>query len=138
MLARTVINTAGHAAPAILNSQLTEDRRIGMYFAKGSYASYRGPGAAVSRLLYPVPDSGGGAGGDKEGDIKKKSKEGFASLGTHLTLDLEGGVRFGPDLEWLDPGVDEGGGGGGGEGGVDFWMEGGEFGGKGGEGWRDG
>ncbi|KZV73587.1 FAD dependent oxidoreductase [Peniophora sp. CONT] len=114
MLARTVINTAGHAAPAILNSQLSTTERIGMFFAKGSYASYRGPGAHVSRLLYPVPESGGGK--------SKESKEGFASLGTHLTLDLSGNVRFGPDLEWLDPGVVEGG-----EESVDFWMKGGNL-----------
>jgi 2-hydroxyglutarate dehydrogenase len=27
----------------------------------------------------------------------------FASLGTHLTLDLHGNIRFGPDLEWIQP-----------------------------------
>jgi 2-hydroxyglutarate dehydrogenase len=43
----------------------------------------------VSHLIYPVPD--------------ESSKEGhsFQSLGTHLTMDLNGNIRFGPDLEWI-------------------------------------
>jgi L-2-hydroxyglutarate oxidase LhgO len=49
--------------------------------AKGSYFSYKGP-AVFTRLIYPAPVSGG--------------------LGTHLTLDLAGRMRFGPDVEWLD------------------------------------
>lgn len=43
---------------------------------------------SVSRLLYPVPESEAHA---------------FASLGTHLTLDMDGNIRFGPDLEWIQP-----------------------------------
>lgn len=43
--------------------------------------------------MYPVPDA---------------SDHAFASLGTHLTLDLAGNVRFGPDLEWVSaPDADE-------------------------------
>jgi L-2-hydroxyglutarate oxidase LhgO len=49
--------------------------------AKGSYFAYRGK-PAFSRLIYPAPVDGG--------------------LGTHLTLDLTGRMRFGPDVEWLD------------------------------------
>ncbi|KAJ9507934.1 hypothetical protein QJQ45_021173 [Haematococcus lacustris] len=41
-------------------------------------------GKPFSRLIYPVPPAAG------------------AGLGTHLTLDLAGGVRFGPDVEWVD------------------------------------
>ena len=49
--------------------------------AKGSYFSF--PGTPVfKRLIYPAPVEGG--------------------LGTHLTLDLAGRMRFGPDVEWLD------------------------------------
>ncbi len=54
--------------------------------AKGSYFAYNGP-AVFKRLIYPAPVTGG--------------------LGTHLTLDLGGRMRFGPDVEWLstnDPG----------------------------------
>jgi L-2-hydroxyglutarate oxidase LhgO len=51
------------------------------YFAKGSY--YALPGRApFSRLIYPAPDD--------------------SWLGVHLTLDLGGQARFGPDFEWLD------------------------------------
>lgn len=49
--------------------------------ARGSY--YAAPGrAAFSRLIYPVPEPGG--------------------LGVHLTLDLGGAMRFGPDVEWIE------------------------------------
>lgn len=50
-------------------------------FARGSYFSLPGR-AAFSRLIYPVPEPGG--------------------LGVHLTLDLGGAMRFGPDVEWIE------------------------------------
>ncbi|KAI0638256.1 NAD dehydrogenase [Trametes polyzona] len=91
LLARTVINCAGLSAPLILNAILPEAKRLPMFFARGSYASYRGPGVEhVSHLIYPCPAVG-------------KDKHAFHSLGTHLTLDLQGKVRFGPDLDWLNP-----------------------------------
>lgn len=103
VLAQTVINCAGLSAPLILNAILPEDKRIPMYFGRGSYASYRGPGIKnVSHLIYPCPPVG-------------RDKHAFASLGTHLTLDLQGKVRFGPDLDWLLPpdDVDN----------ADFWQQ---------------
>ena len=54
------------------------------YYAKGNYFSC-GARAPFSRLIYPVPEPGG--------------------LGVHLTLDLAGQARFGPDVEWID-GID--------------------------------
>ena len=48
-------------------------------FAKGSYFSYAGK-VPFKQLVYPVPEDGG--------------------LGVHLTLDLGGAARFGPDVEW--------------------------------------
>ncbi|HVL76478.1 MAG TPA: NAD(P)/FAD-dependent oxidoreductase [Noviherbaspirillum sp.] len=51
------------------------------HFAKGNYYSLAGR-APFSQLIYPVPEPGG--------------------LGVHLTLDLGGQARFGPDVEWLD------------------------------------
>lgn len=56
------------------------------YFAKGNYFSLTGR-VPFCRLIYPVPEPGG--------------------LGTHLTLDLAGRGRFGPDVEWLDLASDE-------------------------------
>ena len=87
----TCKNTSGLSSTLILNSILPQDARIPMYHARGSYASYRGPGITqVSHLIYPCPETHGTA-------------HGFHSLGTHLTLDLQGNLRFGPDLEWLSP-----------------------------------
>ena len=51
------------------------------YFAKGNYFTLAGR-SPFTRLIYPVPVPGG--------------------LGTHLTLDLAGQARFGPDVEWVD------------------------------------
>ena len=50
-------------------------------FAKGHYFMLRGP-APFRRLVYPVPIAGG--------------------LGVHVTLDLSGRARFGPDVQWCD------------------------------------
>ncbi len=51
------------------------------YLCKGSYYSLLGR-APFSRLIYPVPEAAG--------------------LGVHITLDLGGQARFGPDTEWVD------------------------------------
>ena len=51
------------------------------YYAKGNYFTLAGR-SPFSRLIYPVPVPGG--------------------LGTHLTIDLGGQARFGPDVEWVD------------------------------------
>lgn len=51
------------------------------FFARGVYFTYSGK-VPFSRLIYPVPEPAG--------------------LGTHLTLDLAGQARFGPDVEWID------------------------------------
>ncbi|HRP73994.1 MAG TPA: NAD(P)/FAD-dependent oxidoreductase [Rhodocyclaceae bacterium] len=82
--ARTVVNAAGLAAPAIAARLHGLDRAHvpEAYYAKGSYFSLRGK-APFTHLIYPVPEPGG--------------------LGVHLTLDLQGRARFGPDVEWLTP-----------------------------------
>jgi len=91
LLAKTLINASGLSANLVLNSLLPESSRIPMYFARGSYAAYSGRGtSSVSHLIYPCPETG-------------PDKHAFQSLGTHLTLDLQGRVRFGPDLEWISP-----------------------------------
>ncbi|KAK7060197.1 hypothetical protein VNI00_000962 [Paramarasmius palmivorus] len=103
ILAKTLINASGLSAPFILNSLLPEDKRIPIWYARGNYASYRGPGVrGINHLIYPCPDTSAGTG--------------FASLGTHLTLDLNGKIRFGPDLEWISPPSDDE------EANVDFWK----------------
>ncbi|GAA6028181.1 hypothetical protein JCM8097_006901 [Rhodosporidiobolus ruineniae] len=88
VLAKLVVNAAGLNAHHILNQILPEQERLQLHFAKGSYFSYRGPGVEnVRHLLYPSPEE----------------NVSLSGLGTHLTLDLNGEVRFGPDVEWLDP-----------------------------------
>ena len=78
-----LVNAAGlwsvHLARAI--EGLSRQDLPDAWFAKGNYYSLAGR-APFSRLIYPVPEPGG--------------------LGVHLTLDLAGQARFGPDVEWLD------------------------------------
>ncbi|KIK65630.1 hypothetical protein GYMLUDRAFT_240136 [Collybiopsis luxurians FD-317 M1] len=101
ILARTVFNASGLSGPFILNSMLPSEKRIPMYYARGSYASYKGPGiSGISHLIYPCPDVGPNA-------------HAFASLGTHLTLDMNGKIKFGPDIEWISPESEDD---------VDFWT----------------
>lgn len=108
ILARNLINAAGLGSTLVLNAILPREERITMYFAKGSYASYSGSGTSkISHLIYPCPET----------DPKIHSIE---SLGTHLTLDLQGKIRFGPDLEWIDlPEADAKGD----EDDIDFWTK---------------
>jgi 2-hydroxyglutarate dehydrogenase len=100
VLARNVINSTGLSGPFILNSLeaslVPPGTSIPMWYAKGSYASYHGPGITnVKHLIYPVPETGA-------------KRHGFAGLGTHLTLDLGGNIKFGPDIEWIEPPSPEG------------------------------
>ncbi len=80
---RLLVNCAGLFAPALARAIDGLDRRDvpRAWFAKGNYYSLAGR-APFSHLIYPVPEPGG--------------------LGVHLTLDLAGQARFGPDVEWLD------------------------------------
>jgi L-2-hydroxyglutarate oxidase LhgO len=78
-----LINSAGLSATAIarLLDGMPLDLIPPAYLAKGCYFSCNAK-APFSRLIYPVPEPGG--------------------LGVHLTLDLAGQARFGPDVEWVD------------------------------------
>jgi L-2-hydroxyglutarate oxidase LhgO len=78
-----LVNAAGLGAPTVARN--IEGMPIELipcaYLAKGNYfsCSVRAP---FSRLIYPVPEPGG--------------------LGVHLTLDMAGQARFGPDVEWVE------------------------------------
>lgn len=80
LTARQVINAAGHGACALSNTikqiPLAERGQAVMY--KGNYFSLAVP-SPFTRLVYPVPEEAG--------------------LGVHLTLDMAGRARFGPDVE---------------------------------------
>jgi len=80
---KILINAAGLNAPTLARniSGMPQEKIPAAYFAKGNYFSLTGR-APFSRLIYPVPVPGG--------------------LGVHLTLDLAGQARFGPDVEWID------------------------------------
>jgi L-2-hydroxyglutarate oxidase LhgO len=81
--ARCLINSAGLRAPTVarLIEGFPAEKVPPEFYAKGNYYSLstRPP---FSRLVYPVPEPGG--------------------LGVHVTLDLAGQARFGPDVEWVD------------------------------------
>lgn len=78
-----VINSAGHFSTNISNMLLPKERHLKAYFAKGNYFAYQSSTPKVSRLIYPCPSD-------------------YASLGTHLTIDLGGQIKFGPDIEWVN------------------------------------
>jgi len=81
--AAIVVNAAGLGAQAVAATlkALPAVPVPPLFLARGCYFAYSGR-VPFSRLIYPVPVSGG--------------------LGTHLTLDMAGGARFGPDIEWVD------------------------------------
>ena len=81
--ARTVVNAAGLQAPALAGrfQGLAQKHVPTPYFAKGNYFTLSGR-SPFNRLIYPVPEAAG--------------------LGVHLTLDLGGQAKFGPDVEWVD------------------------------------
>ena len=78
-----LINAAGLSAPAVARGidGMPIDLIPHAYLAKGNYFSCSAR-APFSHLIYPVPEPGG--------------------LGVHLTLDMAGQARFGPDVEWVD------------------------------------
>ena len=80
---QTVVNAAGLTAPALAGcfSGLDTQHVPTAYYAKGNYFTLAGK-SPFSRLIYPVPE--------------------VAGLGVHLTLDLGGQAKFGPDVEWVD------------------------------------
>ena len=83
LLCKTVINSAGLHAPKIAEKirGFSAENTPPAYYAKGNYYSLLGK-PPFSRLIYPVPEPGG--------------------LGVHITIDLGGQARFGPDVEWID------------------------------------
>jgi L-2-hydroxyglutarate oxidase LhgO len=84
---QSLINAAGLQAPALARRflGLAETHIPTAFFAKGNYFALAGR-VPFSHLIYPVPE--------------------VAGLGVHLTLDLAGRARFGPDVQWVDSSAD--------------------------------
>ena len=82
LAAQLVVNSAGLYAQTIARATdgLEQDLVPRLYLAKGNYAAIAGR-TPFSRLIYPMPEPGG--------------------AGVHLTLDMAGEGRLGPDVEWL-------------------------------------
>ncbi len=81
--ASTVVNAAGLTAPSLAKriEGYPADKAPPEFYAKGNYYSLVGR-SPFKRLVYPVPEPGG--------------------LGVHVTIDLGGQARFGPDVEWVE------------------------------------
>jgi L-2-hydroxyglutarate oxidase LhgO len=78
-----VVNCAGLGAQALARriDGYPADQIPRLVLAKGNYFAYAGR-PVFSRLIYPTPVDGG--------------------LGVHVTVDLAGRMRFGPDVEWIE------------------------------------
>ncbi|KAI9907688.1 hypothetical protein PsorP6_003255 [Peronosclerospora sorghi] len=83
------VNATGLWAPSLMDKVTVSGRApscpvpsVPTRFAKGTYFRLPPPLRPFSHLVYPIPEAGG--------------------LGVHATLDLDGNVRFGPDVEWVD------------------------------------
>lgn len=85
--ASMVVNSAGLHAPALArNFSGLDPRHVPVaYFAKGNYFTLSGR-SPFTHLIYPVPEAAG--------------------LGVHLTIDLGGQAKFGPDVQWVSSAAD--------------------------------
>ncbi len=85
---KTVINSAGLTADRISEMAGMKDENLRIIFCKGEYFRVRPPkNRLVKRLIYPVPHV------NMEG------------IGIHVTIDMGGGVKLGPDVKYLDSNV---------------------------------
>jgi L-2-hydroxyglutarate oxidase LhgO len=80
---KAVVNCAGFDAQTLAGrvNAYPAERVPPRFLAKGNYFSVSGP-TPFKHLVYPMPVSGG--------------------LGVHITLDLAGRMRLGPDLHWVE------------------------------------
>jgi L-2-hydroxyglutarate oxidase LhgO len=80
---KQLINAAGLYAPQLAQRMQGLDAQHvpHAHYAKGNYYSLSGK-APFKHLIYPIPDAAG--------------------LGVHITVDLGGQAKFGPDVEWLE------------------------------------
>ena len=89
-----VVNAAGHSAPSLYTSlglvAPTHPAPPRHYFARGNYFKLSSSGPpVVNGLVYPVP------------------KPDLSGLGIHATVGVDGGVKFGPDVDWFKSSISE-------------------------------
>ncbi len=83
-----LINSAGLTSDKISEMAGIKDDNLTIRFCKGEYFSVRPPkNRLISRLIYPVPH------------------QNMEGIGIHVTIDLGGGVKLGPDVTYLDSNV---------------------------------
>ena len=86
-ITRVLVNSAGLYSDKMAELAGIDIDRAGyrLHYCKGDYFSLRSrQSTRVNRLIYPVPPSN------------------IAGMGIHITFDLEGRVRLGPDIEYVD------------------------------------
>ncbi|KAI9497846.1 FAD dependent oxidoreductase [Zychaea mexicana] len=81
VLAKRVFNAAGLHADKVSNLLLGDKYKL--HYGRGFYYAYNGP-VKVNHLIYPCP------------------AKNLAGLGTHLTVDMAGKIKFGPDIHYID------------------------------------
>jgi L-2-hydroxyglutarate oxidase LhgO len=87
---KTVINSAGLTADKISEMVGIEDVSLKIRFCKGEYFRLSSPkNKRIGRLIYPVPH------------------QNLEGIGIHVTIDMGGGVKLGPDVTWLDSNVND-------------------------------
>ena len=81
--AQQIVNAAGLQAQPLARrfAGFDSEHVPPSYYAKGNYFTLAGR-SPFSRLIYPVPEAAG--------------------LGVHLTIDLGGQAKFGPDVQWVE------------------------------------
>ncbi|KAK3165747.1 hypothetical protein QOZ80_1AG0037180 [Eleusine coracana subsp. coracana] len=88
LLPKLLINSAGLSAVPLAKRfhALNQACVPTAYYARGCYFTLSQSKSPFSHLIYPLPEDGG--------------------IGVHVTLDMNGLVRFGPDVEWINGGMD--------------------------------
>ncbi|KAI8345277.1 FAD dependent oxidoreductase [Choanephora cucurbitarum] len=81
VFSKRVFNSGGLHADKVSNLLVPDTYKL--YYARGHYFSYSGP-LNIKHLIYPCPEKN------------------LAGLGTHLTLDLAGKIKFGPDVQYIE------------------------------------
>ncbi|XP_027358717.1 L-2-hydroxyglutarate dehydrogenase, mitochondrial isoform X2 [Abrus precatorius] len=89
LIPKLVVNSAGLSAPALAKRFIGQQSEVipPAYYVRGCYFMLSNTKVPpFKHLIYPIPEDGG--------------------IGVHVTLDLSGQVKFGPNVEWID-GVDD-------------------------------